>query len=151
MSRRDKKLERMLADLQAGKAGAADPFEGIPPALEQAFLYAAGSPAKEAWGFDGWNSAARVHVHRDGYSSAHVGACSVASPPDPRETLVHQAGLDRDEADVWRALCASPTAGSDTLARHLGMALRTFQRRFVRVRGKLAALRVELDLARWAP
>lgn len=153
MSRRDKKLGAYLLAMQEGRAGATeDPFAGVPPELAEAHLYATSAPRSGGWGFDGTiGSSSRIQVHRDGHGTAHTGACAVEVDHDPRELLIRQACMDSAEAAVWRAMCADPTAGTDTIAAMLGISLRTCQRRQQALWKLLAALKVDMERARRAP
>lgn len=145
MSRRDASLAAAIAAFARREAGARDPLAGIPPELEQAFLYS-GDPSGRSFG-----PATEHHilVRRDGYHTSHAGACAVEPTEPLRERLVRQAGLDRDEADILRRIFADPTEGMDTRAAGMGLSLRTLQRREASIRQKLEQLQVDLDRARW--
>lgn len=147
MSRRDKTLAKALYMLQrdlAGSKALEDPFAGIPPQLDEVFLYATTSP--QSWR-NGWDategSAGRVKIHRDGHGTSHTGACSIAPEEPLHERLIRICSLDRDEAELVRDAAAHPGDGSVTCARRLRLTLRTYQRRVASVTVKLRAYRVE--------
>lgn len=148
MSRRDAKLLRLLDGKQrelAGYDALEDPFAGIPPQLDQAFLYGTGT-----W-WNGWDatpgSSERVHIHRDGHGTSHTGACAIAPAEDPIARITRQAGLDRDEAALARDVAARPADRAPARAHRLGWPERTTRRRLDRLRDKLAHLRLtERDL-----
>jgi hypothetical protein len=137
MSRRT--LAVTLAMIQRDLAGyGEDPLAGV--INERAFLYSprAGRIGGGSWGFDGTlGSSERVRVHRDGYSSAHLGACA-AEPEVPLvDRLIAQAGLDHREADLLRRSFADPDRGSDWHATEMRLSLRTYQRTAAAVEAKI--------------
>lgn len=147
MSRRDKTLAKALYMLQRDLAGAQaleDPFAGIPPQLDEVFLYATTSP--QSWR-NGWDategSAGRVKIHRDGHGTSHTGACALAPEEPLHERLIRICSLDRDEAELVRDAVAHPGTGQDTAALRLRVSLRTYLRRDAAIRAKLRAYRVE--------
>lgn len=134
---RQRSLAAAVELAQKGAAGLEDPFAGV--ISERALLYAPPSGhCISSWGFDGTpGSSQRVHVRRDGYSSAHVGGCAIEPAEPLAERLIRQAGLDRDEAEYVRDVFASPSSPPPARARLLGISLRTMQRRDASVRAKV--------------
>jgi len=133
-------LAKALEKLQQGAAGLEDPFAGIPPELDEAFLYGVGSTWWNGW--DGMN-AGRIKIHGDGHGTAHVGPCTIAPVEALHERLIRVCGLDRDEAALVRDAVAHPGGGNDTAALRLQVSVRTYQRREQAIRAKLRRWRVE--------
>lgn len=148
MSRRDAKLLRLLDGKQrelAGYAELEDPFSGIPPQLDEAFLYGHQPNWRNGW--DGYDSAGAIKIHRDGHGTSHTGACSIAPAEDPLSRITRQAGLDRDEALLMRDVASRPEDRTPARARRLGWPERTTRHRLGRLREKLGHLRLtERDL-----
>lgn len=147
MSRRDKTLAKALYMLQrdlAGSQALEDPFAGIPPQLDEVFLYATTSP--QSWR-NGWDategSSGRIKIHRDGHGTAHTGACTIEPEESLHERIIRICHLDRDEAALVRDVVAHPGTGQDTAALRLRVSLRTYLRRDAAIRGKLLAHRLD--------
>lgn len=123
-------VKSQIAAFNAGKAGAEDPTAGV--ISERAWLYSGDAQGRTF----GAATDAHIKVHRDGYTTAHVGGCAAEVAEAPEDALIRAAGLDAREAEIVRL--RSKGESTDTIATALGISVRGAQR-------KIAAIRVKAE------
>jgi hypothetical protein len=121
-------IKAQIRAFLANGAGIEDPLAGV--ISERAYLYS-GDETGRVFGAapDGC-----IKVRGDGYTTAHVGACSAAIEEAPEEALIRLAGLDRVDAEIVRRRARYET--TESIALGMVMSVRTVQRRIVAIRVK---------------
>lgn len=134
MARRDQRI----ADLNRHKRV---DLNGVPSYLENAYIMATTSePRGESWGFDGFASAGRVYVHKDGHGTSHTGACAIEPDEEPVARVIRQHHLEHAEASLLRDCAAHARDKLPARARRLGIPERTLRRVRERLRDRLDGL-----------